>query len=86
MGIVAIRRRYKGGDMSINPEVYQEFNTRCSRSRSGPGFAAYSTAQSRSGRGFAKRWIARTQLMSYLNASYVSLVKKTAARCGPPLP
>jgi len=29
MGSVAIRRSYKRGDISIDPEAYQEFNTRC---------------------------------------------------------
>jgi len=35
VGSVAIRRSYKGGDMSINPEVYQEFNTGCCSRRKG---------------------------------------------------
>jgi len=29
VGSVAIKRSYKGGDMSINPEAYQELNTGC---------------------------------------------------------
>ncbi len=42
-------------------------------------------AQDRSGPGFVRCWTPRTQLMSYLTASYGALDKETAARCGLPL-
>jgi len=42
-------------------------------------------AQNRSGLEFASFLTARTQLKSYLNASYGALDKETAARCGLPL-